>query len=54
LGKLISAINSFASAKDGGITVTINDNTSGLIEIVQDAVVDNTRNGNNLFVAGSI
>ena len=54
LGALIDAINSFASAKDGGITVTINDNTSGLIEIVQDAVVDNTRNGNNLFVAGSI
>ena len=53
-GALIDAINSFASAKDGGITVTINDNTSGLIEIVQDAVVDNTRNGNNLFVAGSI
>jgi len=54
LGALIDAINSFANAKDGGITVTINDNTSGLIEIVQDAVVDNTRNGNNLFVAGSI
>ena len=54
MGALIDAINAFASAKDGGITVTINDNTSGLIEIVQDAVVDNTRNGNNLFVAGSI
>jgi hypothetical protein len=54
MGAFIDAVNAFANAKDGGITVTINDNTSGLIEIVQDAVVDNTRNGNNLFVAGSI
>jgi hypothetical protein len=37
-----------------GVTITIVDKTSGLIEIVQDAVIQNDRYGNNLKYAGSI
>lgn len=37
-----------------GTQVTILDKTSGLIEIVQDAVIQNNRYGNNLNFAGAI
>ena len=40
--------------KDAKTTVTIVDNTSGIIEIVQNAVVDNSRYGNNLAPAGGL
>ena len=40
--------------KDATATVTIIDKTSGLIEIVQNAVVDNSRYGNNLAPAGGL
>ena len=40
--------------KDATATVTIVDKTSGLIEIVQNAVVDNSRYGNNLAPAGGL
>jgi hypothetical protein len=36
------------------VVVTINDRTSGLIEVVQDAVIQNNRYGNNLNFAGAI
>ena len=36
------------------VVVTIVDNTSGLIEVVQDAVIQNNRYGNNLTFAGAI
>lgn len=36
------------------VVITINDNTSGLIEIVQDAVVSNNRYGNTLVPHGAI
>jgi len=38
----------------GNITVTIVDKTSGLIQVVQDAVIENNRYGNNLNYAGAI
>lgn len=37
-----------------GVTITIVDKTSGLIEVVQNAVIQNKRFGNNLSFAGSI
>ena len=40
--------------KDATATVTIVDKTSGLIEIVQNAVVDNSRYGNNLAPPGGL
>ena len=40
--------------KDATSTVTIVDKTSGLIEIVQNAVVDNSRYGNNLAPPGGL
>ena len=40
--------------KDAAATVTIVDKTSGLIEIVQNAVVDNSRYGNNLAPPGGL
>lgn len=47
-----------ASFGNGGgsqnVTVTIVDNTSGLIEVVQNAVQQNNRYGNNLDYAGAI
>jgi uncharacterized membrane protein YgcG len=36
------------------VTVTIVDKTSGLIQVVQDAVIENNRYGNNLNYAGAI
>jgi hypothetical protein len=39
---------------ENGVVITINDNTSGLIEIVQDAVVSNNRYGNTLVPHGAI
>jgi hypothetical protein len=41
-------------AGSGEVVVTIVDNTSGLIEVVQDAVIQNNRYGNNLTFAGAI
>ena len=38
----------------GNVTVTVVDRTSGLIEVVQDAVIQNNRYGNNLNFAGAI
>jgi len=38
----------------GNVTVTIVDNTSGLIEVVQTAVQENNRFGNNLNFAGAL
>jgi hypothetical protein len=36
------------------VTVTVVDKTSGLIEVVQNAVQENNRFGNNLSFAGSL
>lgn len=43
-----------ASMGGGNVTVTIVDKTSGLIQVVQDAVIQNKRYGNNLDFAGAI
>lgn len=56
LADLFKKLNDFANGKDspGNVTVTINDNTSGLVQIVADAVTDNNRYGNSLAPAGSL
>jgi len=38
----------------GNVTVTVVDKTSGLIEVVQNAVQENNRFGNNLNFAGAL
>jgi hypothetical protein len=38
----------------GNVTVTVVDKTSGLIEVVQTAVQENNKYGNNLTYAGAI
>jgi hypothetical protein len=47
-------MNSGAGYGAGNVTVTVVDRTSGLIEVVQDAVIQNNRYGNNLNFAGAI
>jgi hypothetical protein len=47
-------MNSGAGYGAGKVIVEINDKTSGLIEIVQNAVQENNRFGNNLNFAGAI
>jgi hypothetical protein len=47
-------MNSGAGYGAGNVTVTVVDRTSGLIEVVQDAVIQNNRYGNNLNFAGSL
>jgi hypothetical protein len=49
------ALQSFRTKESASnVTVTIVDKTSGLIEVVQDAVIQNNRYGNNLNFAGAI
>jgi hypothetical protein len=49
------ALQSFRTKESASnVTVTIVDKTSGLIEVVQDAVIQNNRFGNNLNFAGAI
>ena len=47
-------MNAGAGYGAGRVIVEINDNTSGLIEVVQTAVQENNRFGNNLDYAGAI
>jgi hypothetical protein len=47
-------MNTGAGYGAGRVIVEINDNTSGLIEVVQTAVQENNRFGNNLTYAGAI
>jgi hypothetical protein len=47
-------MNSGAGYGAGNVTVTIVDKTSGLIEVVQTAVQENNKYGNNLTYAGAI
>lgn len=47
-------MNTGAGYGAGKVIVEINDNTSGLIEVVQTAVQENNRFGNNLNFAGAI
>lgn len=47
-------MNTGAGYGAGKVIVEINDNTSGLIEVVQTAVQENNRFGNNLTYAGAI
>ena len=47
-------MNSGAGYGAGNVTVTVVDKTSGLIEVVQTAVQENNRFGNNLNFAGSL
>jgi hypothetical protein len=47
-------MNTGAGYGAGRVIVEINDNTSGLIEVVQTAVQENNRFGNNLNFAGAI
>ena len=47
-------MNTGAGYGAGKVIVEINDNTSGLIEVVQSAVQENNRFGNNLNFAGAI
>ena len=54
LGAFIEAANNFANKKDAGVEITINDNTSGLIAVVADAVLTNNRYGNSLVPTGTI
>jgi len=49
-----SANMNSGGAGAGRVIVEINDNTSGLIEVVQTAVQENNRFGNNLTYAGAI
>jgi len=42
------------SSGNTNVTVTVVDKTSGLIQVVQDAVIENNRYGNNLNYAGAI
>jgi hypothetical protein len=54
LNEFIAAANAFANKKDAGVEITINDNTSGLIAVVANAVIDNNRYGNSLVPTGTI
>ena len=54
LGGYSKNMNSGAGYGAGNVTVTIVDKTSGLIEVVQNAVQENNRYGNNLTYAGAI
>ena len=62
LGKIVAAATAAALEANkerygnagGGPVVTIIDKTSGLIEVVQTAVQENNRFGNNLSYAGAI
>jgi hypothetical protein len=47
-------MNTGAGYGAGNVTVTVVDKTSGLIEVVQNAVQENNRFGNNLNFAGAI
>jgi len=47
-------MNTGAGYGAGNVTVTVVDKTSGLIEVVQNAVQENNRFGNNLTFAGAI
>ena len=47
-------MNTGAGYGAGNVTVTVVDKTSGLIEVVQNAVQENNRFGNNLSFAGAI
>ena len=47
-------MNTGAGYGAGNITVTVVDKTSGLIEVVQNAVQENSRAGNSLTYAGNI
>jgi hypothetical protein len=47
-------MNSGAGYGAGNVTVTVVDKTSGLIEVVQTAVQENNKYGNNLTYAGAI
>ena len=53
-GGYSSNMNSGAGYGSGKVTVEIIDKTSGLIEVVQTAVQENNRFGNNLNFAGAI
>jgi len=52
--QLAAAIQALKDAAAAATKVTIVDKTSGLIEVVQNAVVDNSRFGNNLAPAGGL
>ena len=52
--QLAAAIQALKDAAAAATKVTIVDKTSGLIEVVQNAVVDNSRYGNNLAPAGGL
>ena len=56
LADFFAQVTAFANGKDdpGSVTITINDNTSGLIQIVADAVTDNNRYGNSMVPTGTI
>ena len=56
LADFFAKVTAFANGKDdpGNVTITINDNTSGLIQIVADAVIDNNRYGNSMVPTGTI
>jgi hypothetical protein len=47
-------MNTGAGYGAGNVTVTVVDKTSGLIEVVQTAVQENNRFGNNLNFAGAL
>jgi len=47
-------MNTGAGYGAGNVTVTVVDKTSGLIEVVQNAVQENNRFGNNLNFAGAL
>jgi len=51
---LATYIGSDKATKDNAVTITINDNTSGLIAVVADAVLTNNRYGNSLVPTGTI
>jgi len=54
LGGYSPNMNTGAGYGAGNVSVTIVDKTSGLIEVVQNAVQENNRYGNNLTYAGAI
>ena len=54
LGGYSPNMNTGAGYGAGNVSVTIVDKTSGLIEVVQNAVQENNRFGNNLSYAGAI
>ncbi|NBS75815.1 MAG: hypothetical protein EBS66_20360, partial [Betaproteobacteria bacterium] len=51
---LATYFGSDKATKDNAVTITINDNTSGLIAVVADAVLTNNRYGNSLVPTGTI